>query len=136
MAQIIDRPTIGIEPRYLFLERRLNDIFQAIIRKLVAHENIPQEWEVEFYEIIDFLQKRKVLRGQICVLAYDRADFEKYIKDLDKVKNEFYFINDKQQLVGRNFSKIITTVDFNKILDGADLERAARYCLRGPWFTL
>ncbi len=46
------KPPIGVMPRHLWNERRVNDITQAIHRRVVAEQKIPTEWVEEYNELV------------------------------------------------------------------------------------
>ena len=54
-----ERPPIGLYPRFLHDEKRLDDVTQAIQRYMNAHETVPAEWWDECNELVEREQKRK-----------------------------------------------------------------------------
>ena len=59
------KPTIGLYPRKLFLEDRLNDINAAILRYIDANYLIPNEWVNEREQIIIFLEYGKFKKNKV-----------------------------------------------------------------------
>lgn len=55
-------PPLGIIPRYIFLERRLTNIDDAIERYTKAGLPYPPEWVTERNEIIAWLQRREAAK--------------------------------------------------------------------------
>lgn len=53
------RPPIGLYPRFLHDEKRLDDVTQAILRYIDAHKVVPAEWWEEYNELAEREQKRK-----------------------------------------------------------------------------
>lgn len=53
------RPPIGLYPRFLHDEKRLDDVTQAILRYIDAHKVVPTEWWEEYNELAEREQKRK-----------------------------------------------------------------------------
>jgi len=47
-----EKPPLGIIPRYLYVEQRINDIQEAKLRFLDSGKEIPLEWEVELKELL------------------------------------------------------------------------------------
>lgn len=54
-----ERPPIGLYPRFLYDEKRLDDVTQAILRYIDAHKVVPAEWWEEYNELAEREQKRK-----------------------------------------------------------------------------
>lgn len=54
---------LGLTPRWLFEEHRINDIKEAIDRHFSANYPIRQEWVDEYNELANRIQKRKAGDG-------------------------------------------------------------------------
>lgn len=59
MAHTVQPPPLGIKPRNLWLEDRLNDINAAIARYIEADSIIPFEWIEERNELLRTIHKLK-----------------------------------------------------------------------------
>lgn len=55
-----EQPPIALRPRHIFLELRLNEILEAKKRYKEYGKKIPQEWDIEYKEITDWLEKYSV----------------------------------------------------------------------------
>ena len=58
MGTIMEKPPIGVIPQYLWDERRLKDLFDAMTRFSEAGVAIPPEWPIEYFEIERRLRDR------------------------------------------------------------------------------
>lgn len=45
------KPALGITPHFIWIEQRIDEIKQAINRKIEAKENIPHEWYIELAQL-------------------------------------------------------------------------------------
>lgn len=58
LESLIEKPPLGIMPRYIWDESRLTQLEQAIERRIVKVNTIPIEWIEERNELIERLYKR------------------------------------------------------------------------------
>lgn len=57
-----ERPPLGIYPRFLHDEKRMEHIAEAIERFTAVGKAVPLEWIEEYDELAERVQKRKVVR--------------------------------------------------------------------------
>lgn len=50
---------LGLRPKWIILQQRLNEINEAIVRYMDAGYKVPAEWIIERNEIIDYLEERE-----------------------------------------------------------------------------
>lgn len=55
----LKRPPLGIMPRFIWLEHRLQDLHEAMKRYVEADKRIPSEWMAEVRFINEELRDRK-----------------------------------------------------------------------------
>ncbi|EJL1640122.1 hypothetical protein NL868_001299 [Shigella flexneri] len=55
----VSLPPVGIMPKYIVWEKRLDEIDSAIDRYISNYREIPEEWITERNEIIGYLNKRE-----------------------------------------------------------------------------
>lgn len=55
---LVGLPPLGLKPRFIVAEMRLDEINQAITRMLEGTYPIPVEWVQERNEIIEYLRRR------------------------------------------------------------------------------
>lgn len=53
-----ERPPLGLRPRIIAEEQRLQEIKEAIMRFMTANREIPQEWVAEYNEL--------ATKGSVC----------------------------------------------------------------------
>lgn len=61
-AQEKERPPLGVYPRFLHDEKRMEHIAEAIERFTAVGKAVPLEWIEEYDELAERVQKRKVVR--------------------------------------------------------------------------
>ncbi|EMT54729.1 hypothetical protein I532_03955 [Brevibacillus borstelensis AK1] len=54
-----DRPPLGVMPRFLWEERRLDDLVSAMDLRLLARQEIPADWLTEYNELVRSLIGRR-----------------------------------------------------------------------------
>jgi hypothetical protein len=82
----LQRPPIGLVPRYLVAEQRLRDIDLAIARYTRVNKPIPTEWEAERLELVEFERKRQNGRGDLPLHSAMQVLCEAIRTDPDQAK--------------------------------------------------
>lgn len=65
MVGLREKPSLGVKPRWLVAEGRLNDLVDAMTRYRRGQYIIPPEWFEEAGEIARWLEARKQPNGAI-----------------------------------------------------------------------
>ena len=52
-----EQPPLGLKPKYMHDEQRLDDITSAIMRYMSVNKEIPEEWIKEYNELCRNLNK-------------------------------------------------------------------------------
>jgi hypothetical protein len=54
-----ERPPLGLKPRFIHEEQRLDAVRDAITRYIAAGYDVPMEWTEEFCDLKARIEKRK-----------------------------------------------------------------------------
>jgi hypothetical protein len=49
---IEEKPPLGLEPRHIYEEKRINQIQASITRYVMQREDVPDEWIIELGELL------------------------------------------------------------------------------------
>lgn len=59
------RPPLGVMPKYIWDEKRMNHLKEAIDRYILANQNVPAEWISEYHDLMREAHRRHAIKEAV-----------------------------------------------------------------------